>query len=67
MYNIPLGILMAHNPKHPKWYHPWGLLDLMVYGGATLDQEGLGVRSELDSLSSTYFILSAKKEVYING
>lgn len=24
---------MAHNRKHPKWYHPRGLLDLMAYGG----------------------------------
>lgn len=55
---------MAHNPKHPKWYHPRGLLDLMVYGAATLDQEGLGMRSELDL--SFYFILT-KTKTCING
>ena len=39
-----------------------GLLDLMLYGAATLDQEGLGMRSELDL--SFYFILSKTKKVY---
>ena len=56
---------MAHNPKHPKWYHPRGLLDLMAYGAATRDQQGLGMRSELDL--SFYFILSKTKTKCING
>ena len=48
--NIPLSIWPTIlSPKHPKWYDPRGLLDLMAYGAATLDQQGLGMRSRTGS------------------